>query len=85
MCVCMSSVLQSKEYLHQIFIALLDSPFVFCFLLRLSLGTQKRTLEQIVSELEVKKNSLAIDQSCMEEREKLKAHPSGEELIKHAA
>ena len=44
-----------------------------------------RTLEQITSELEVKKNSLAIDQRCMEEREKLRAHPSGEELIKHGA
>lgn len=63
-------------------------PNIFTVLLhsiRLSLGTQQRTLAQINSELEVKTNSLAIDQKCMEEREKLKAHPSGEELIKHVA
>jgi tektin-2 len=49
-----------------------------------TLGRLQRTLAQITTELAIKQNSLHIDQNCMEVREKLKKHPSGEELIKHA-
>ena len=69
---------------YKVFSVVLNLHSVFSFLLRSSLGTLRRTLGQIISELEVKRNSLAIDQKCMEEREKLTAHPSGEELIKHS-